>query len=264
MRKFLVMLLMMLGLAVCAKEQDVFVLPLFMTNSQNYNSYGFETVSEIVANDVIQNFLIGNKINTTRLSAVKALNETSPILKEIGNKYRKTGLIDFEKLTELSKKNPADKTLLVASYVEDSNGGMLDAWDVLKFATDFGIDYPYVLVTKVILLDNVDGVALWQKSYSLPLTSKNAAFTAQNYTKALEQYEKVHSYSKNIISKDVEQNLILRLNPKSIDFASQVKKNPNGEEGIGLKYYKKGIPVKITQPKETFEEQLLKDDSFSL
>lgn len=263
MKKFWVMFLMLIGLAACAKEDEVFVLPLYMTNVQNHNAYGFETASEIVADDIIQNFLLGNKINSPRLENVKALMTNDYTVREVGEKFRKTSLIDFEKLAKSSKLNSADKTLLVVSFVEDKNKLKLDLWDTLKLASDFQVDYPYVLTTKVILIDN-EGIALWQKSYSMPLASDKKAFNAQKFSKAAEQYEKVRSFSKNIIAKDVEQNLVLRLNNKSINFNDNIKKSPEGAEGVGLKYYKRGIPVKITPPSETIEQQLLKDDSFSL
>lgn len=263
MKKFLVMFLMLIGLTAFAKEEEVFVLPLYMTDVQNHNSYGFETASEIVADDIIQSFLLGNKINSPRLDNVKALMSNDYTLREVGEKFRKTSLIDFEKLAKASKSGSSDKILLVAGYVEDKNGAKLDLWDTLKLASDFQIDYPYVLTTKVVLIDN-EGIALWQKSYSMPLASNKKAFNAQNFSKAAEQYEKVRSFSKNIIAKDVEQNLVLRLNNKSIDFSGNIKKSPAGTEGVGLKYYKRGIPVKITPPSESIEQQLLKDDSFSL
>ncbi len=264
MKKLLVAFLMFIGLAACAKEDEIFVLPLYMTTPQNHNSYGFETVSEIVADDIIRAFLLGNKINSTRLEAVKSLLANDSYVSQAGEKYRKTGLIDLEKISVATKATPVAKTLLVASFIEDKNGIKQDPWDVLKLASDFGIDYPYVLTTKVILLDNKESVALWQKSYSMPLASNKKSFTAQNFSKAADQYEKVRSFSKNIIAKDVEENLVLRLNSKSIDFSKNITKTPESAEGVGLKYYKRGIPVKITPPAETLEQQLLKDDSFSL
>jgi len=263
MKKFLVMFLMLIGLAACAKENEVLVLPLYMTDIQNHNAYGFETASEIVAEDIIQSFLLGNKINSQRLDSVKALMTNDVTVRAVGEKFRKTGLIDFEKLAKIPNAATADKILLIAGYVEDSNGAKLDLWDTLKLASDFQIDYPYVLTTKAVLIDK-DGIALWQKSYAMPLASAKKPFNAQNFSKAAEQYEKVRSFSKNIIAKDVEQNIVLRLENKSIDFASGNKKAPDSQEGVGLKYYKRGIPMKITPPSETIEQQLLKDDSFSL
>lgn len=263
MKKFLVMFLLLIGLTACAKEEQIFVLPLYMTDQQNHNAYGFETASEIVADDIIQNFLLGNKINSPRLENVKALITNDYTVREVGDKFRKTGLIDFEKIAKNVKYGTTDKTLLIAGFVEDKNGTKLDLWDTLKLASDFQIEYPYVLTTKVVLIDN-EGIALWQKSYTMPLASDKKAFNAQNFSKAAEQYEKVRSFSKNIIAKDVEQNLILRLDNKTIDFSRDAKKSPEGVEGVGLKYYKRGIPVKITPPSQTLEQQLIKDDSFSL
>lgn len=261
MKKLLVFLFMFIGLAACAKEEEIFVLPLYMTGVQNNNSYGFETSSEIVADDIIQNFLLGNKINSTKLDNVKALTANDFYVKEAGDKFRKSGLIDFEKLVK-SINTTADKTLLVVGYVEDKNEAKLGLWDILKLSSDFKIDYPYQWTTMVVLIDNADGVALWHKSYTMPLASGKKPFVAKNFSEAADQYEKVRSFSKNIIAKDVEQNVILRLENKTIDYSDNVKPVPN--EGIGLKYYKKGIPVKITPPAETIEQQLLKDDTFSL
>ncbi len=266
MKRFLTMFFILLGLAANAKGQDVYVLPLFMNGETAANAYGFETASEIFAGDIIRNFLLGTKVNSTKLSSVKALHSNDIVLSQIADKYRKTGVIDFEKLISVSGKDMANKTLLVASFVEDVNGNLLEPWDVMKFASVLNIDSSYFLTTKVMLVDNKDGVLLWQKSYEMPLTSANKPFTAVNYTKAVEQYEKLRSYSKNVVAKDVEQNLNLRFGHKTINYAKNIKNQPNASEGIGLKYYKQGgVPtVKITQPEETFEQQLLREDSFSL
>lgn len=261
MKKLLVFIFMFIGLAACAKEEEIFVLPLYMTDVQNNNFYGFETASEIVAGEIIQNFLLGDNISTTRLDSVKALTANDFNVKTAAEKFRKTGLIDYDKLVK-SLRSTADKTLLVVGYVEDKNEAKLELWDVLKLASDFQIDYQYNWTTMVMLIDNTDGVALWHKSYTMPLASNKKPFSAKNFSAAADNYEKVRSFSKNIIAKDVEENVILRLENKTIDYSDNVKPVPN--EGIGLKYYKKGIPVRITPPSETIEQQLLKDDSFSL
>lgn len=260
MKKLLVMFFILIGLSACAEQQKVDVLPLFMSNAQNTNVYGFATVSEIVAGDIIQNFLLGNKINTTKLESVKALNENNFAIQQAAQKFSKTGLIDFEKFSAAT----TDKTLLVVAYVEDNNFSKLDLWDALKLSSDFGLEFPFMWTTKVVLFDNKDGVALWQKTYTCPLTSGDGRFIARDYTHAVEQYEKVRSFSKYIIAKDVEENINLRLTPREIDYSANVKPASNSDEGIGLKFYKRGVPVKITPPTETFEQQLLKDDSFSL
>jgi len=269
MKRFLVIITMLLmGLPVLAKEEQILVLPLFMTSSQNYNAYGFETASEIVSGDIIQNFLLGHKINTAKLESVKAFSDNDYTLLQTVDKFKRTGVIDFDKVVSVANKNPNyDKTLLVASYVKDKNGDLLEVWNLLKFATDFNLTGDYVLTTKVILVDNADGVALWQKTYELPLSSKRKPFVAKDYAKAVEQFEKVHSYSKNIISKDVEENLNVRLSGKTINFSRNNRTtSPTGQEGIGLKYIKReGIPgLKITEPAESFEDILRRDDSFSL
>ena len=114
-------------------------------------------------------------------------------------------------------------------------------------------------------MDNSDAVVVWQKTYQTALGSKNSPFIAKDYSQAYEHYQKIVSYSKNIVAKDVEHNLMLKFYPKQIDFSKNINSSVNAKEGIGLKYYKKNVPLtKITQPTETMEERLLKEDSFSL
>lgn len=254
---FLILCLMMLGIATPAQE-NLLVVPLFTTNSYNANVYGFETTSEIIANDIIQDFQYNNKSYFNIVNNQKYENEYA--IRSIAESFKKNTLIDFTKF----KNNSETKTLLIASYIMDSKKQILDAWNVLKFSTDFSINYPYKLTTKAILIDNQDGIVLWQKTYEMPLTSNRQTFSAQTNNKALEQFEKIHSFSKNIIAKDIEESLNLRFSQKSINFASRVKKVKTSDEGIGLKYYKNLPITKITQPPETIEEQLLNDDTFSL
>ena len=254
-----------IGLTSWAKAPDVLVLPLFIAGVQNNNYYGFETVSEIVASELIQNFNRVNKIVSDDLQAVKTSYQNDSGLIQIAQNYRKNGLIDFDRLTGITKNVSADYILLTAGYVLDKNGMLLDVWDVMSLTSDFGVDLDYDLTTKIILVDKLDGVVVWQKTYITPLSSKNKPFMAKNYFQAVEQYQKVSSYLKNIVAKDVEHNLMLKFYPKQIDFAKNIDKSQVTQEGVGLKYYKKMVPLtKITQPSESFEQQLLREDSFSL
>lgn len=266
MKRFLALLVMFfVGLTSWAKAPDVLVLPLFMTSTQNNNSYGFETVSEIVASELIQNFNRVNKIVSDDYKTVKTLYGEDFALGAIAQSFRQTNLIDFEKLESITTKSHPQYTLLTIGYVLDKNNVMLDVWDVLKIASDFDIRLNYELITKVILVDSVDGVVVWQKTYVTPLSSGNKPFWAKNYSQACEQHKKIASYLKNIVAKDVEHNLMLKFYPKQIDFAKNINRSQTTQEGVGLKYYKKMVPLtKITQPAESFEQQLLKEDSFSL
>jgi len=267
MKRFLTLLVMFfMGVVSWAKAPDILVLPLFMTNSQNFNSYGFETVSEIVASEVNYNLSYTGKFVIDDFGVSKALYQDDNMLMQIGEKYKKNGLIDFESLVSLVKKSSTTYTLLILGYAEDKNKLILDAWDALKLASDFDVILDYDLLIKLILVDNNDGIVVWQKTYLTPLSSENKPYKVTTYSQALEQYQKISSYSKNIVAKDVEHNLTLKFYPKKIDFKKNISQTLETQEGIGLKYYKKTlIPLtKITQPSETMEERLLKEDSFSL
>lgn len=266
MKRFLALLVIFfIGLCSWAKAPDVFVLPLFMTNAQTVNVYDFETVSEIVANELMQNFNRSKKIVSDDWETVKAVYQNDFEIGQIAQNYRNKGLIDFDRLVNATKKIPADYVLLTIAYVADKNQQMLEAWDVMNLSSDFGVGLDYDLTTKVILVDKMDGVVVWQKTYVAPLSSGNKPFWAKNYSQAVEQYQKISSYLKNIVAKDVEHNLILKFYPRQIDFAKNIDKSQVTQEGVGLKYYKKMVPLtKITQPSESFEQQLLREDSFSL
>lgn len=254
-----------LGVATFAKTPDVLVLPLFMTGGQSDNSYGFESVSEIVASELTNNFNRINKIVSDDYKTVKSLYGNDIELASIAQGFRKTGLINFDKLGIITDKTKAQYTLLTIGYVVDKNGLMLDAWDVLKMVSDFDIKLDYELTTKIILVDCTDGVVVWQKTYVTPLSSKGQPFIAKTYFQACEQNSKITSYLKNIVAKDVEHNLMLKFYPKQIDFSKNINRSQMTQEGVGLKYYKKMVPLtKITQPTESFEQQLLREDSFSL
>ena len=266
MKRFLVVLLLLVGLAVNAKDVSLNVLPLFMSSSFGSNSYGFLTTSEIVAGDIIHEMMGRCVFTTSKLSDVKSTVEKDAVFSSVVDGYKRAKLLDVEKLVSISRKSLLEQTLVVISYIEDRAGAVCDCWDVLKLSSDFEIDYPYILTTRVILLDNKDGIALWQKTYNMNLTSGKVSFVAYDEKKAYEFYEKIRSYSANIIAKDVVQNLERRLKNKTIDYSKKVTKNADGNSGIGLKYYKnRTIPtVKITQPEESFEQHLLKEDLFGL
>lgn len=266
MKRFLALLVIFfIGLNSWAKAPDVLVLPLFMTSAQTANVYGFETVSEIVATELMQNFNRSKKIVSDDWQTVKTVYQNDFEIGQIAQTYKTKGLIDFDRLVNATKKVPADYVLLTIAYVADKNQQILDAWDVMSLSSDFGVGLDYDLTTKIILVDKMDGVVVWQKTYTTPLSSGNKPFLAKNYSQAVEQYQKISSYLKNIVVKDVEHNLMLKFYPKQIDFSKNINRSQATQEGVGLKYYKKMVPLtKITQPSESFEQQLLREDSFSL
>lgn len=266
MKKFLILFIsFFIGVVSSAKTPDVLVLPLFMSNSKEAVSYGFDTVSEVVASDLMQKFNRSRKIASDDLQTIKMIYQNDIEFGQIAKNYRNKGLIDFDRLVNTTHKVSADYVLLTIGYVVDKNGVILDTWDVLKMSSDFGVVLDYELTTKIILVDKVDGVVVWQKTYVAPLGSKNKPFIAKTYSQAVEQNQKISSYLKNIVAKDVEHNLMLKFYPKQIDFAKNINRSQATQEGVGLKYYKKMVPLtKITQPSESFEQQLLREDSFSL
>lgn len=239
-RIFILFCLLLFG--ICAKAQEVTVMPISVSST---NAYGIESTSDIIAKSIAsvnRNFVVADK-------------RPNQVLKNF-----LTGKNKSINLKALRAYSANDKLLVVTSYITDNNGRMFDVWDMLKISTDFDINKPYTMEVKAILTDNNDGVVIWQNTYQQPL----GVFKAQNMTEVIDKKEKITSYAKNIIAQDITQNIELRLHPKQIDYSSRIQKTEGSQEGIGLKY-KNSIPItKITRPPDDdFEKRWRNDDSFS-
>ena len=239
--KKLFVVLFLLFTGICLKSGAIDVIPVSMSAN---NAYGFIGTSEIIAREAVD---ADNKFS---------LNRTDLKFKTVVS--NRNNAVNLKVIKEVAQD---DKTLVVMTYSADKNKNRFDVWDILKISSDFDIKTPPIMYVKAVLVDNKEGVILWQKTYEEPL----GVFTAKNMTEAIEKREKITSYARNIIAQDIVQNINLRLNPKKIDYASRVPQSSGVQEGIGLKYKNNAPVVKITPADdESFEERWRNDDSFNL
>lgn len=244
-------------------DVQVYTLPLFLSELNSQNSLGFDTTSEITAGEIIN--IIGQTkgITSPHLQAVNISHSHDSLLASVAKTWREKQILPVEEFSKIVPEQ--DKIIIVASGVADKNGKIIDPWDVLKFNIDFGIQNEFIISTKVVLLDNKDGVLLWQKNYNYAINTGRINGN-KGYEFACDEREKFRSYAHNIIARDAVENLLLRLSSKSIDYASKIPQKVNTEEGIGLKHFQNNrMPhVKITPPGETMEQRLLNEDSFEI
>ncbi len=235
---------------------DVLTLPADMFNAkQNY--YGFEEASEIFANDIIKNFNSSNgKVQSPSLHEVRLKLDKNPQLKQTAqtalDKYKNTNKIDYESFKKLGNNFSCKSVLLISSsVVTNKNSLKRGIWEVLKISTVFNTQYPYRLETSVVLLDVVNDIIMWSNSYSTKLGNNENKFSAENYAKAAEEYEKLKLYSKTVVSSGAAQNMMLRFFPKSIRPLEQQLNNNSG----GALRFERTLPEKPKEqlkPREDF------------
>ena len=267
MKKFTVILTFLFAFFInagYALETQVYTMPLFISGLNADCTWNFQSTSEIATDEIIKTFLLDNNILSPQFQSVLNSHKNDMTLVNAANTWISTQRLDVSKFAQIEPNQ--DKVLVIASGIIDKKGKIKDAWDTLKFSMDFSIDGKYEVLTKVILIDNKEGVILWQKNYSYILDTKRLSGNVSQYVYAVDEREKFRSFAHNIIARDVAENLSLRLNPKSIDYASKVKKTEKSDDGVGLKYYKNNqMPhFKITPPGQTMEERLRNDDSFDI
>lgn len=229
--------------AVHAASFEVLVLPVDIFNSKE-NYYNFDEVSEIVANDLINEFSkTKDKINSPDLYAVRTKFNQNQSLKQTTknalDKYKRSGNIDYNAFKAVSNDFGCKNILLVSgSAVTNKNSLKRSVWEVLEVATTFNITYPYRMETSVVLLDTSNNIILWSNNYSSKLGANDNIFAAKNYAQANAEYEKVKMYSKKVIAPSASQNIVLRFFPKSV---SPVQYNSQ-DTGGALRYDTRRLP----------------------
>lgn len=265
MKKILFIILslfVLVQMPVLASPVQIYTIPLFISGLNVDSAWGFQSTSEIAANEIINVFAQTAEITSPNLQDVQTAHANDMALSQVAAKWVNSQMLDINSFAKIEPSQ--DKVLIVASGIVDKKGKINDAWDVLKFSLDFDINGKYEIITKAILIDNKENVVLWQKSYSYMLDTNRYSAKNSKSDFAIDEREKYRSFAHNIIARDAVENLSLRLNPKSIDYASKVKKTEQSDSGVGLKYYKNMPITKITPPAETMEERLRNDDSFEL
>lgn len=241
----IIIICIMLCSPVFAAKFDVLVLPVELLDTKE-NYYGFDEVSEIMSEDIINNFNSSEgKIASPYLHDVRAkLNQNAAVKKiaiEALNKYKTANSIDYSGFKKLGDEFSCKSVLLVySSVVTNKNSLKRGVWEVLEVASVFDISYPYRMQTSVVLLDTVNDLVMWSNNYSTKLGANDNMFAAKNYAQANAELEKIRIYSKDIVASAASQNIMLRFFPKTI---RPLEKNIEENTGGALRFERK-IPDK--------------------
>lgn len=231
-----------------AFAHDILVIPADLLQTKE-NYYSFDEPSEIIANDIINEFNKTNgKLKSFDLYDIKAKFNNNALLKNALNKY-KNNTIDYEAFKTIGKDFGCNYILLVnSSVMTNKNSLRRSLWEVLEVSTAFDISYPFRLENSVVLLDSENELAIWSNNYSTKLGTNNNEFSAKNIAQADAEYEKIKLYSKTIIAPSVSQNILLRFFPKSI----RPLQTEIDSQGGALKF-ERTIPEKPNlKPREDF------------
>ncbi len=217
----LFLIFMFLILPVGATGFDVLVLPVEIFQTKE-NYYGFEEVSEVVANDIISNFNKSKgKVKSPDLYEVRAKLSDDPKARQIIqgalDNYRNNNKINYDVFKIVGNAFNCSSVLIVSSSaVTNKNSLKRSIWEVLEISTEFNATYPYRMETSVVLLDITNNSVMWSNNYSYKLGANDNIFAAKNYAQANGEYEKIKLYSSTVVAPSASQNIILRFYPKSI------------------------------------------------
>lgn len=236
MKKFFIQIFavfMFLNSSVQAVTFDVLVLPVDIFNTKE-NYYYFDEPSEIIANDIINNFNKSNgKIKAAALSDIREKfnnnQELKKIVNEALNQYKNTNKINYQAFKKAGENFSCKSVLIVSSSVTtNKNIHKRSIWEVLEISSAFEITYPYRLETSIVLLDIVNDLVMWSNNYSTKIGNNTNNFKAENYAQANEELEKIKLYSKNIVAPSSSQNITLRFFPKAIRPLAQHAEDDKG------------------------------------
>ena len=178
---------------------DVLVLPSDLFNTKE-NYYGFDEVSEIVANDLIKDFNSSNgKIKSPDLYDVRLKLNKSSDLKQSTNtllkRYKDSNKLDYPSIKKVGNYFNCKSVLIVSSsVVTNKNSIKRSLWEILNISSVFDIYYPYRLETSIVLLDTVNDIVMWSNNYST----------------------KIWTNDKTVVAPSASQNIMLRFYPKAI------------------------------------------------
>lgn len=229
-----------------AEPFKVLVLPVDLFSVCD-NYYCFPEVSEIIAEDVINNFNKRGKIISPNLYDVRKKFAEDPALKASAvntlNRYKNRNSVDFTSTKAVAKAFDAKSVLLINSLVTQQNSKR-NVWEVMEVSSAFEAYNSYTMETNAVLTDNVNDVVMWSGKYKKILGDNETRFWAVTSSQAASQLEKMKFYSRDIISKDIAQNITLRFYPKvtkpvvpkSVEKTEQTdfRPNPLGNTNVRL------------------------------
>lgn len=186
------------------------------------NYYCYPEVSEIVATDVIDNFNSTGRINSPSISYVRKAaagnQEVGRYIYSILERYSKDKSLDFAAMKIIAKAFNANSILIISNEVpiEDAYARR-NVWEMMVLSTNFKITHPYIMETDAVLIDTVNDLVMWKNTYKKKISDSNDQFRAPNAADAYAKLEYFRLYSKDILSKNISQNIYLRFFPKVID-----------------------------------------------
>ena len=226
--KILILLFFFAVNCASAEPFRVLVIPTEIFSVCN-NYYCFPEVSEIFAEDVIKNFNESSLITSPDLYTVrKKLSQNQPIKNSLNTaleRYKKNGMVDFKALDDVSKIFNAKSVLIISSNIISNSTGR-NVWEVMEVMSAFEAASKFTLTTTALLTDNVNDIIMWNGKYKRELGDNQEHFWAANTAQAFSQLEKIRFYSKDILAKNISQNVILRFYPKVTKPIIETKQTP--------------------------------------
>lgn len=259
--KLFLFLVVLIPQAAEAITFNVVVLPVDILNVCN-NYYCFPEASEVLAQDIIQNFNKTNKVKSPDLYEIRAALAANDDLYDttaaVVRKFDYNNNIDYAGLKKIAKSFDAKSVLLVSSVVvTNKNLIKRSIWEVLEISSAFDIEQSYTLESGAVLLDNVNDIVMWSGSYKRIL-GKNSGFIARNASQANSKLDALRMYFSDMVAQDITQNVILRFFPKTITPLERKQKTDKKEiykDGSMLRFEKT-----LPKPKEESVPQVQDED----
>ncbi len=215
-----------------AIQFDVLALPADLFSVCD-NYFCYPEPSEIATNYVIQDLRARGSINIPHLAEVRAKLETNPELKastkNMLDQFKQNEKVDFDVQKLLAKEFNVKSIIIISAYsINEKTPKKRGLWEILEISSAFKINYPFTLVTNVVLTDNVNNVVMWSAKYTKNVSNSDGYFSATNQTQAASQLEKIKMYYKSNVAQNISQNIYLRFFPKDVRTFTVPKKE--GEE----------------------------------
>lgn len=242
-----------------AVQFDLLVLPVdIFSVCDNY--FCFPEVSNIIAEDVINNMSIYDGINTKLLPNVRDKLYKDSDLKAktqaVLLSYKQNDKIDFPQLKQIAQAFNVKSVLLINSYaINDKTVLRRNLWDILEIGSAFKLTYPFELKTNAVLTDCVNNIVMWSGKYTKDVSDTFGYYSASNQTQAMSQLEKIMLYSSETISKNISQNVFMRFFPREVR-TFDVKPKVQNEEGNVQKFVPNALEH-LSEPhlRKDFESQ---------
>ena len=242
--KVLLAVILFVPLKASAITFNVLVLPADILNICN-NYYCYDEVSNIVAEDVIENFSASNAIQAPSLDLVRAKLNANPALKSTTvntlRKYNKAGNLDMAAIKNISNEFSAKSVLLISSSAMTRKSNLRrGVWEVLDLASGFNIVYPFELETNAVLIDTVNGLVMWSGSFTKKLGNNNNEFQAKSPSQAAAKLEQIRLYSRAVAARSISQNVTLRFFPKTSNPVVSPKSMENASPSV---FFRMNTPI---------------------